>query len=35
MNEYVHSVNSIECSCGWRREDDWKVATHGLPAEGS
>jgi hypothetical protein len=20
---YVHSVNSVECSCGWKREDDW------------
>jgi hypothetical protein len=20
---HVHSVNAIECSCGWRREDDW------------
>lgn len=26
---YVHSVHATECSCGWSRDDDWKVRLEG------
>ena len=25
MNAYIHDPTSAECSCGWKREDDWEL----------